>query len=263
MDSQTTAFVLGMIGAAAWVPQIVSWAAKLLSKPSVRILPGATVELGFTNYGPIFNFPIVILVKHKDALITRMRLEVVHQNGERHLLEWMWLHEVMSVFRGLPANVNLSKQDRAIALVATLAAPLSKTIGFQDTSFQEAYRKKVTDLTEQYRFLQVQQNGKEEFLKSRELAQTIEWFQKSIFWKEGEYQLHLEALVDGLASPVRTTFRTNLTAVEADLLRQNGQKIVDYVTAVVNADPKGPPPAEPAWYWVNPTLSSAILQKVG
>jgi hypothetical protein len=69
MDTQSTydaAFWLGAIGAAAWLPQIFAWIAKIIAKPSVRILPGASVELGFNMLGPIFNFPIVILVKHKD-----------------------------------------------------------------------------------------------------------------------------------------------------------------------------------------------------
>jgi hypothetical protein len=97
---------------AAWLPQIAGWIAKAIAKPSVKVLPSQSLEVGFNNLGPIVNLPIEVLVKRRDALITDMTLLAIHENGETHLLQWTWIHEVVSSVRGLPQNMNVSKQDR-------------------------------------------------------------------------------------------------------------------------------------------------------
>jgi len=256
MDTQSTSsasFWLAAIGAAAWLPQIFGWVSKKMARPAVRILAASSIEVGFNNMGPTVNLPLVFVVGRKDALITRMRMRVVYENGETHSLEWLWIHEVMSFIRGLPANMNLSKQDKAIVLVASVATPLSKTIGFQDPTFQETYRQRVAELTDQFKYLQSREHGKEEFLASRELAEAITWFRESIFWVEGRYRLEVEATVEGLSAPVKSVFDVSLTRPEMDLLRQNGDKISAWVRELID---KGTAVPEPAWNWVNPTLST-------
>jgi hypothetical protein len=249
------AFWLAVVGAAAWVPQIIGWIAKAVARPSVKVLPGQSVEIGFNNLGPIVNVPIAMLVKRKDALITAMNMRAVYENGETHTFQWMWIHEVISFVRGLPQNMNFAKQDRAIALLASRGSLVNKSIGFQDAKFLQDYKEKGTALLNQYKFQKDRPNGREEFLQSRELAAELEWLNNAMFWTDGKYRLEIDLQVEGLASKVEATFFIVLTKPEVDMLRQNADKMRDHVVAMVNADAQGQTAPEPAWNWINPTLS--------
>jgi hypothetical protein len=257
MDASGNSFNwLGVIGAAAWIPQILVWFQKLITKPKVNIIPASTVEIGFSNLGPIVNLPVAFLVKGKDALITGVTLRAIRENGETHLMQWMWIHEVVTYIRGLPANMNLAKQDKAIALLASTKSLLEKTIGFQDPDFQEKYRDHYTALMGQFAYLRDRPNGKEEFLQSRELANGFEWFTKALYWTDGRLRLEIELKVEGLRSPVKAAFSTAISKPEVALLLQNVEKMKAYVLALVKADPTAGPVPEPIWNWITTRLSA-------
>ncbi len=47
--------IIAAIGAAAWLPQIISWVSAISTKPRLRFVPEETSEIGYTFFGPIFN----------------------------------------------------------------------------------------------------------------------------------------------------------------------------------------------------------------
>src|SRR5690348_9666774 len=54
--------IAAYIGAAAWLPQIITWLYRGIVRPSVRLVPNQYAEAGFTSLGPIFNLRMAFSV---------------------------------------------------------------------------------------------------------------------------------------------------------------------------------------------------------
>ncbi|HWX38386.1 MAG TPA: hypothetical protein VNY09_04040 [Candidatus Sulfotelmatobacter sp.] len=216
------------------------------------------MELTFSSAGPIVNLPIALVVRRKDALVGDMELRATHENGETHVLRWMFILEVLTSIGGLPQNqsLNFLRQDRAITLLASPSTVINKTTGFQDSSFQETYRQKFAALADHYQFLKGREHGRDEFLQSRELAVALQWFQDAMFWSEGRYKFEAEMTIEGLRRPIVTVFYADINKAEADLLRQNIEKMKEYAIALVSADAKGERASEPVWNWIFPSVTT-------
>ena len=71
MDTESTFGlyeVLAILGASAWLPQLVVFISKKFSKPKLTIIPDKDVEIGFTSLGPIFNIQIAFLAEKKKQI---------------------------------------------------------------------------------------------------------------------------------------------------------------------------------------------------
>ena len=71
----TTTDIIACLGAAAWIPQIITWGYKAITKPVLTITPDRTVSIGHTILGPIFNLRLSINVDKKDTLIDFIELK--------------------------------------------------------------------------------------------------------------------------------------------------------------------------------------------
>jgi hypothetical protein len=75
--AMTAAELAAYIGAAAWLPQIVSWIYRALSRPVLTIIPEDRVELGFTPLGPIFNLQTALSASRHDIVINDFQFDIV------------------------------------------------------------------------------------------------------------------------------------------------------------------------------------------
>ena len=78
----TAAELAAYIGAAAWLPQIVSWVHRWFVTPKITIIPDRYADVGFTSYGPIFNVRMAFASDRKDAIIDGFELVVQHTDGD-------------------------------------------------------------------------------------------------------------------------------------------------------------------------------------
>jgi hypothetical protein len=57
--------ILAILGALAWLPQLIIFISKWLTKPKLTIITDKDLEIGYTTFGPIFNFQIAFLAEKK------------------------------------------------------------------------------------------------------------------------------------------------------------------------------------------------------
>ena len=93
MDNTKATFILALLGALAWLPQIIYVIYKWLVRPQLRFVPENTTEIGYSSFGPIINQTFAISSSRKDALIERISLVVIHESGTRHDFNWRSLRE--------------------------------------------------------------------------------------------------------------------------------------------------------------------------
>lgn len=87
---------IAIIGAAAWIPQILSWIYRLTTKPIVNLYLHEIPEVGFTSSGPIFNVNFALLCEKKDLVLNGIKVKIQHEHGEEHVFDWQGISEDLS-----------------------------------------------------------------------------------------------------------------------------------------------------------------------
>ncbi|MBM3182196.1 MAG: hypothetical protein FJZ86_17905 [Chloroflexi bacterium] len=83
--------VISLIGAAAWIPHLISLVITLTKRPLITITPSSHADVGFTELGPIINIKVAITSDNGDSLIDLIELDVRHESGSKYKFRW---HEV-------------------------------------------------------------------------------------------------------------------------------------------------------------------------
>lgn len=109
--------VTGLIGAAAWIPPIISRVRKWLSKPVLTLTNANQCQIGFTELGPIFNIKFAITADIESVLIDKIYFELTHDSGAKFNFRW---HEVVEIkgqmiIPGTP-NQPVFQETEAIAI---------------------------------------------------------------------------------------------------------------------------------------------------
>ena len=239
-----------VIGAAAWVPQVVGWVSRKLTQPSLRLVPSSAPEVGYTTYGPILNLTCAISAEKKDAIIERITATLEHQRGQKINLTWTTLSETFSQIRGPEGTTEVGKNQPAIALKVGTLVLAEKLIGFNDLAFQEQVRTHTAVAAERLSFLRDSDpNPEQELLKSKEFADLVALWERHFPWQEGQYAVRIEIRVVGVARPTTHTLYFSLSANDVQRLRQNLAEIKRYEQELV-APPSGP--LKYNWNWLYP-----------
>jgi hypothetical protein len=258
MDTAKATFILALLGALAWLPQIIFAIYKWVVRPQLRFVPESTTEIGYSSFGPIINQTFAISCSRKDALIERISLAVVHESGAKHDFNWRSLREKGG--EGISSSgerVEYSKNQSAIALKVSTSGLTEKLIGFTDLSYFEKFNPYTNALVEKTAFLKKQHTdtfGKE-VIKTKEFSDTIDFIKSGFFWKEGKYDVYLYANEATIKKPYIEHFKFKLTKENAEHLEQNIKITQDYINNLV--EPKNDANDKPklwSWNWANPVF---------
>ena len=108
-----------------------------------------------------------------------------------------------------------------------------------------------------YNYLKRQSQDPEKALKeSREMADTLNFFSKGMYWREGSFTLEMEVTIVGRQRPHRQTFNMTFSQADANKLKENVAKIEDHLIAIASG--KNEP--APQWTWVWPRIDPADRQ---
>lgn len=240
MDPQTEGIV-AIVGAAAWIPQIVQWVVALFTRPKVRVVSGATAEIGFNPLGPIVNLTLAISAQKRDALIMGARLIVEHSTGERHEFEWKVLQQEkgeMNVPLPGPGSLQFRTSDPAIALQVSTKETATRKIFFREPAFEESFRERERAAIEQFNHTNVVRAPLEDFLKSRQFTEGAEWVCQQMPWRTGRYKILLRLTIDGVSKPVEHSWSFELHAMDIRQMDANVSKLQDHFKALFVNDYK-------------------------
>jgi hypothetical protein len=248
--------IVAYIGAAAWLPQIISWIYKAISKPSLKFISSPTLELGYTTLGPILNLTSSISASKRDALIDKITLEVVHEKGETRLLTWSFLNEKQQEIRNYRGETaEITKNQPAIALKVPTITLAEKLIGFQDLEFQAKFKLHTNKLLELESFLKKESpDTAVKLFTSKEFRDFLDFFKNQMYWKEGEYELSVVIHEVRLRNPYIERFSFSLTKTDVERLTENCSKLEKDAKNFLNVSSEDSD--LPKWNWVYPEVQS-------
>ena len=246
--------IAAYIGAAAWMPQILTWIYRSVTKPKLRIIPDAHAEVGFTSYGPIFNLRMAFFVETRDLIINGLTLSVTHSDGDEHLMKWAGLGETFSEITDSKGNRQIvSKDQTPIAIKVSNQFLLEKFVRFQEPRFHETDSYATRALVMHFNFLKQKSPDPfvHEVLKSKELYSVVEQRQKWIWWKSGRYVVSITPTSPQKFKQVEKTFSFELTEVDLDKLRKNIPYIKLELENIINSNLPNQESHQISWQWAN------------
>jgi hypothetical protein len=244
------------IGAASWVPQIIRWGYKWYAKPQVRIIPDNFPDVGFTNFGPIFNIRVAIAVDRKDSIIDQMTATLRHNSGDSHTLTWMGINETFSEISDQSGNRQVvERKQNAVALKLSTSVLTEKFIKFQDPEFHHGYTPALKEATAHEAFLRKDDpNYQDKLLASEQMHRLLEEYKKYFWWKAGKYSVAF-----AVHSPIKVFLHENfftfeINQQEADNLRRNLELIKDAYEGMIKKGLPGYIHKDVPWTWINPQI---------
>ena len=247
-----------VIGALAWLPQIFTWIYQWLVKSQVRIVLGTPPEVGYTTLGPILNLDCAISASRCDAIIEKITINLRHDKGQSTILHWKTLDETFSKIRsGTGETAEVTKSQQAIALKVSTLILVEKRIGFQDLVFQEKQLVLLNSLNEEFAYLKKNnpENYRDLTLKSKEMSNLSDFYQKNVFWQEGRYLGTICIHVLGTKEPKIQTFNFSLSKNDIDRLILNIEKN-NRVEIEMILPPETHEKIPYIWSWIYPKLQS-------
>jgi hypothetical protein len=246
--------IAAYIGAAAWIPQIISWLYRAFVKPKLLVIPNVFGDIGFTSYGPIFNVRMAFLVENRDLIIDGLDLSIRHEDGESRDFSWAGLGETFSEITDSAGNKQIIGKDQTpIAIKVSTQSLLEKLVRFQEPRFHELNSELTQDLITHFNFLKQrnQDSFVSEVLSSKEYFSVVTQRQNWFWWKPGRYEVTLKPSSPQTFQLDRKSFMFEISSAEVDLLRKNLSNIeIELKNTILSNDPNAK--SEPfSWHWVN------------
>ena len=249
--------IVAYIGAAAWLPQILTWIYRAVVKPRLRVVPDLMAEVGFTNFGPIFNIRMAFFVENRDLIIDGIDLVIRHEGGEERMFRWAGLGETFSEITDSAGHKQIvSKDQTPIAIKVVTQSLLEKFVRFQEPRFHTADGTTTRTLVSHFNFLK--QKSPDGFvpqvLDSKEYFSVVEQRQKWFWWKPGRYELTLKPSSPQKFKLVGSTFAFELQEVDVDFLRRNLPLVDTDIRNVIMSNIPDTEPEPITWNWANVTM---------
>ena len=122
--------ITAVLGALAWMPQIIKWIVSWLRKPKLNIICDNEAQVGYIAFGSVLNVNLSFISKHKSSLVENMELIIKDNNNSTYNLNWAWYGETYYELKAPFASATMGKQQKAIAFVSYRDALVEKLVGF-------------------------------------------------------------------------------------------------------------------------------------
>jgi len=246
--------IAAYIGAAAWLPQIVTWVYRTITKPTVTVVPDKNAEVGFTSYGPIFNLRMMLSTENKGLIIDGFELILRHSDGDAHTLRWSGLLETFSEITDNAGNRQVVSRDQTpIALKIGTESLTEKFIRFQEPRFHETDRPATLELVAHFNFLKQSSPNEyvEQTLSSKELFSVLENRKKAFWWKPGGYEIEAKLSSTVKFKIINPKFYFDLTSIDIERLKQNIPTIDSDLKNIIQSNIQDFKASPINWNWAN------------
>ncbi|MDP2914907.1 MAG: hypothetical protein Q8O91_05595 [Candidatus Aminicenantes bacterium] len=247
--------IAAVIGAAAWIPQIIRY----FSRAELKIIPELTIELGYSSLGSIINPTCAFSASKKDALIEKMALEIIRQDGEKHEFLWQALDE--KGFEGRSSKgetVEMRRTQSATALKIGIVGLVDRKILFLDTTIKEKRLALEKALIAKEDILKSADapNFPDNVFRSDEFTNLGNHYRDCFYWKEGSYSLNIIAQEATRKDPIIGKYTFSLSRTDKNDLEKNIVIAQEFskLNVLYRAGKIAIFPFLP-WNWIYPTLT--------
>jgi hypothetical protein len=245
-----------VLGALAWIPYLLKLIKDWVTRPEIRMIGQRTAEIGYTTFGPILNLRIAFPVRHRDIVISSIKIRLRHESGEEKILSWQGI--VQRLFQMQTPEVGpipLEKELSALAIKLSEKEVEERLIRFQENDYhtnKEIYEskaaKKLTYLKGKGEYTP------DEFLQSEEMKDVYSFIKHWFNWKQGKYTVTFE-----VESPEKFVLKDNvyefsLNPLNIELLEANKELIPLAFEDQLKIGIEGYQSHKINWNWVNPVL---------
>jgi hypothetical protein len=250
----TPAEIAAYIGAAAWLPIIISWVYKLIVTPHVTIIPDELPEIGFTTFGPIVNIRIAITTTRKPAVLDSIDLTLIHQDGESRMFHWSGMNEQVNQIVDAAGNrQTIEKETNPIAFLVGVESVLEKLVRFQDRSFNQEMLPMLDALAEKVHFGLRQQNYSQVAIKaSNEFDNVKRGWVRNFTWKTGTYTASFSVSSPTRLKLTQIKIQFQLNDTDIEILRRNLIINENYHVSILKQVEDGTVPSVFQWNWRYP-----------
>ena len=254
MHFMTPTEIAAYLGAAAWLPQIVSWIYKFYTTPQITIVPDRGLQLGFTSFGPIFNLRMAFSADRKDAIVDSFEVILKHEDGEERKLRWVGLNETFSEVTdamGIRQQV-ISRDQPAIAIKIGTESLLEKLVRFQEPRFNETIRPALNELINHFDFLKKKKDDYvPQTIESKQYNDLSEARKKAFWWRPGKYQATLKLGSPNKIALTHDTYNFKLTTIDVENLHNNLDVLDSELRNIIKSNLPDFEPEPITWKWVN------------
>mgnify|MGYP001557976410 CR=1 FL=1 len=252
----TPAEIAAYVGAAAWLPQIIVFIYRAITKPIVTIVPEKQVELGYTTYGPIFNLRVSVSVANRDTIIDYVGVSIGHEDGSAHEFTWAGMKETFSEITDRSGNVQFVEREYSpIALVLNKSGAIERFFRFQDTLFLSKRKLLLREGTDHQVYLKkTKPDYHQELMDSKQVHNLLELYEQYFFWKPGKYTVKFSIKSPNKVVFIDSSYFFELKPYEVEDLKKN---LVLFKSATANhikSDIETYKPEEVKWSWISTAL---------
>ena len=245
-----------IVGALAWVPPIFVGMRAWITRPEIRIITQPAPEIGFTAFGPILNLRIALTVRHKDIVITGVRLQVTHESGEESVFSWRGIVQRMGTFNYPQIGaVPFEKESNVLTMKVSPKDVEERFIRFQNLDFLE--KKLMLDGVSLKRMAYLRKSETFDgpsFLKSQEMTDVYSFIKQSFSWKPGSY--HVKVILESPDAFVvlDAEYAFTLSPLQIQNLSDNLNHIEAYFANEVLPMKEGEQRVPINWNWAYPDM---------
>lgn len=249
--------IVAILGAFAWLPPIITVIRRWILTPKVRLIAQRTVEIGFTNYGPIANLHVAFSVSGRDVVVSNIKMKIIHESGEQRVFTWQGIvQHIGRLSNPGTAQVPYDKEQSVLAMKLHVNDIEERFIRFQEDEFiagkypiEEKAIKHLLYLRESGQF------EASKFLSSEQMTDLYKYMGQSFNWKKGKYTVVFE-----MSSPERfrlldNVYHFELTTIDIEALEKNKETIDKEYENEVSTGPDGSAPNAIQWNWRYPNFS--------
>lgn len=234
-----TSSIIAIIGALAWLPQIIQWISNYLKKPRLQVISATTCMLGLDMYGPTIHLTASVSSEKKDAIITRIEAILRHESGEERQFEWMSVSETQFNIQSLTSadQAMFVKNLKVLAIKAVQETLIERSIFFRDDLLAKKVVNKINSVKDNLKYL-ASSNSKpsNQIIKSKDYKELEHSLTENIFWREGNYTIDMSFEIKNVKSPHKQAFSFEVTRQDIEALKKNTDLIKRQVYQMITGE---------------------------
>lgn len=250
--------IAAFVGAAAWLPQVGTWAYNYFRRPEITLIPDISAEIGYSIFGPIFNIRLAISTSMRDVLLNDFLAELTHEAGEKRVFHWRGTKETLNQIRDASGiRETVEREGAAIAVKVRPDMMVDQVFRMQDLNFQNQAKVMSDELqATALHYLASQPSvAKDKIESSDKLESWLSYFRTSFNWRPGRYAVRFSCKSIGESVRLNESeYKFNLTSADVELLRKNFDKIKEHFLWTLFKGVSTSNTPEPSFSWVYPQI---------